>query len=447
MSPTSELDKELLELVFDQVENGIYLVDGNGVTIRVNRTFEEMSGFTNTELAGRSLYDLVGPDNYFTGSASLLILERKVPVTATYSTKTGRKLLVKGKPIFDSNGDIRYIINTIWDLTVVQYSQSIDADTARGQILSEQDIITSSSRMTSTIDLALRVAKTDSTILLSGESGVGKSLMARLIHRASDRKLSPLLQINCAAIPENLIEAELFGYEGGAFTGADRKGKAGLFEMADGGTLLLDEIGELPRHLQSKLLGVIQDRTYFRIGGRAPQSVNVRLIAATNRDLAALVASGGFREDLYYRLYVVPLHLPPLRERREDIPLLIKYFADQYNRKYQSYKRFSDQLIQQMSVLPWRGNIRELENVVERLIVTSKSNTLDNLDVLLQPGSRPGHEMQGLSDLVQAYEDEILTDAWRRHGTTRRLAKALGISQATAARKIKNLKARLGRTD
>jgi TyrR family helix-turn-helix protein len=144
---------------------------------------------------------------------------------------------------------------------------------------------------------------------------------------------------------------------------------------------------------------------------------------------------------------VVPLHIPPLRERREDIPLLIKYFADQYNRKYHSYKRFSEQLIQQMSVLPWRGNIRELENVVERLIVTSKGNTLNDLDTLLQPGSKPGQERQGLPDLVQAYEDEILTDAWRRHGTTRRLAKALGISQATAARKLKNLKARLGRTD
>ncbi len=447
MTLTSGLDKELLELVFDHVENGIYLVDGKGITIRVNRTFEEMSGFTNAELVGRSLYDLVGPDNYFTGSASLLVLERKVPVTATYSTKTGRKLLVKGKPIFDSKGNIRYIINTIWDLTVVQYSKSIDADTARTQILNEQDIITSSGRMTSTIDLALRVAKTDSTILLSGESGVGKNLLARLIHQASDRKQRPLLQINCAAIPENLLEAELFGYEGGAFTGADRKGRAGLFEMADGGTLLLDEIGELPLHLQSKLLGVIQDRTFFRIGGRTPLSVDVRLIAATNRDLAALVASGGFRDDLYYRLYVVPLHIPPLRERREDIPLLIKYFADQYNRKYHSYKRFSEQLIQQMSVLPWRGNIRELENVVERLIVTSKGNTLNDLDTLLQPGSKPGQERQGLPDLVQAYEDEILTDAWRRHGTTRRLAKALGISQATAARKLKNLKARLGRTD
>jgi len=440
------LDRELLELVFDHVENGIYLVDGQGSTIRVNRTFEEMSGISNEELAGKNLRDLVGPDKYFSASASLLVIERKKPITVTYSTSTGRRLLVKGKPIFDRRGEIRYIINTIWDLTVVQYSKPIDADTARTQLLNQQDIITSSERMSSIIDLALRVAKTDSSILLSGESGVGKSLLAKLIHQASARKQRPLLQLNCAAIPENLLEAELFGYEGGSFTGADRKGKPGLLEMADGGTLLLDEIGELPFHLQSKLLGVIQERSYFKVGGRTPQQVDVRLIAATNRDLAALVAAKGFREDLYYRLNVVPLHLPPLRERREDIPLLINYFADKYNRKYQRYMRFSEQLIQQMSMLAWKGNIRELENVVERMIVTAKGTTLDNFDALLQPGSPQSSEMQNLADLVQAYEDEILTDAWRRHGTTRRLAKALGISQATAARKLKNLRRRLGRT-
>jgi len=169
------MDHELLEIVFDNVANGIYIVDGNGVTLRVNKTFEEMSGFSNAELAGRSLYDMVGPDNYFSGSASILVIKKKAPVTATYSTRTGRKLLVKGRPVFDDDGDIRYIINTIWDLTVVQYSKKIDADTARSQMLNEEDIVTCSQNMSDVIDLALRVAGTDSTILLTGESGVGKS--------------------------------------------------------------------------------------------------------------------------------------------------------------------------------------------------------------------------------------------------------------------------------
>jgi PAS domain S-box-containing protein len=436
------MDRELLELVFDQIDNGIFIVDGQGVTIRVNRTFEEMSGFSNEELAGRNLKDMVGPGNYFTGSASLLVLERKRPVTVTYSTRTGRKLLVKGKPIFGDHGKIRYIINTVWDLTVIQYSREIDADTARSQILVTEDIITCSDRMREVIDLALRVAGTNSTLFLTGESGVGKNLLAKLIHRASDRKSKPLLQINCAAIPESLLESELFGYEAGAFTGADPKGKPGLFEKASGGTVFLDEITELPFHLQSKLLGVLQDKTFYRVGGRQPLTVDIRLIAATNRDLTKQVLTGKFREDLYYRLNVVPIHIPPLRDRPEDIPLLIDYFVDLYNRRHNSYRRFTDRLVKELSGLPWKGNIRELENLVERLIVTSRGEEIDSCttDSLFDSptASTPG----GIKGMLQRYEDELLMQALREYRTTRRIAKALEMSQATVARKLKELRER-----
>ncbi len=436
------MDQELLEIIFDNVANGIYIVDGRGVTVRVNKTFEEMSGFTNDELVGRSLYDLVGPDNYFSGSASLLVIEKKMPVTATYSTRTGRKLLVKGRPVFDEQGGIRYIVNTIWDLTVVQYSKKIDADTARTQMLNEEDIVTCSQNMSDVIDLALRVAGTDSTILLTGESGVGKSLLAKVIHRASERRHKPLLQINCAAIPETLIEAELFGYESGAFTGADRKGKAGLFEQADGGTIFLDEITEIPLHLQSKLLGVIQDKAFHKIGGRGEQSVDVRIIAATNRDLSAQVSLGRFREDLYYRLNVVPVQIPPLRERREDIPLLIRYFTDHYNRRYNSYRRFSERLIEKMMSLPWKGNIRELENVVERMIVTSTVSEINSLGPIDRRSAVETAESKTLIELIQEYEDSLLIRALKEYGTTRKIATHFGLSQPTAARKVKSLRQR-----
>ncbi|WP_321394327.1 sigma 54-interacting transcriptional regulator [uncultured Desulfuromusa sp.] len=434
------MDKKLLEIVFDNLYNGIYVADGKGVTIGVNKTFEEMSGFSNEELAGRSLYDLVGKDNYFSGSASLLVLERKCPVTATYSTSTNRKFLVKGRPIFNNQGEIEYIINTIWDLTVVHYNQQIDADTARSQLLSDDDFITCSEKMSSVIDLALRVAETDSTILLTGESGVGKSLLAQTIHRSSERKQKVLMKINCAAIPETLIESELFGYEGGAFTGADHKGKAGLLEMAKGGTVFLDEISELPLHLQSKLLGVIQDKEFYRVGGREAQRTDIRLIAATNKDLVKLVSEGKFREDLFYRLNVVPIAIPPLRERREDIPTLIQHFTEKYNRKYQSYKKFSESLINQLVSMPWKGNIRELENVVERSIVTTPGDFISWEKVQI-----PGMENMipkglGLKEILAEREKEILLQAQEKYRTTRRIAAALGISQASTARKLKAIK-------
>ncbi|MBN2793570.1 MAG: sigma 54-interacting transcriptional regulator [Desulfuromonadales bacterium] len=434
------MDKQLLELVFDNLYNGIYVVDGHGVTIGVNKTFEEMSGFTNAELAGRSLYDLVGKDNYFSGSASLLVLERKRPVTATYSTSTNRKFLVKGRPIFNAAGEIEYIINTIWDLTVVQYSQPIDADTARSQLLSEDDLITCSERMMAVVDLALRVAATDSTILLTGESGVGKSLLAKTIHRSSERKNHPLQQINCSAIPESLIESELFGYEAGAFTGADSKGKAGLLEMAEGGTVFLDEISELPLHLQSKLLGAIQEKEFYRVGGRQLQRVDFRLIAATNKDLVQLVSEGKFREDLFYRLNVVPISLPPLRERREDIPTLIQHFTDKYNRKYNSYKKFSESLVNHLVNMPWKGNIRELENVVERSIVTTPGNSITWEKVQIPGMEKIIPSGLGLKAILAEHEKEILLQAEDQYKTTRRIAAILGISQASVARKLKIIK-------
>ena len=431
------MDNELLELVFDNVYNGIYIADGKGATIRVNRTFEEMSGISNAEIAGKSMYDLVGENNYFSGSATLLVLERKAPATVTYNTSTNRKLLVKGRPIFDDQGEIRYIINTVWDLTVITYNREIDLDTARDYFMGHEDIVACSEPMLEVIDYALKVANSDSTVLISGETGVGKSIIATMIHHASQRKNRPILKLNCAAIPESLIESELFGYEAGSFTGADRKGKQGLFEIADNGTIFLDEISELPLHVQSKLLGVLQDREFVRVGGHKLCKVNVRIVAATNKDLGRMVYEGRFREDLYYRLNVVPLHVPPLRERREDIPPLVKSFVEKFNAKYNSYKTFANNLIDLLCTLPWKGNVRELENTVERLIVTSTVNYI-TIEHFHKGGPlRKVKESLGLKKALAEYERDILRQARQKYRTTREIALALGISQPSVVRKLR----------
>ena len=300
--------------------------------------------------------------------------------------------------------------------------------------------------MMTVIDLSLRVAVTDSTLLLTGESGVGKSLLAKTIHRASERKQKSLVLINCAAIPESLIESELFGYEAGAFTGADAKGKLGLLDMAQGGTIFLDEISELPLHLQSKLLGVIQDKEFYRVGGRQVQQVDIRLITATNKNLAELVNEGKFREDLYYRLNVVPIDLPPLRERQEDIPPLIQHFTNKYNSKYNRYKKFSEDLINQMVSMPWKGNIRELENVVERSIVTTPGDFISCGKVQIPGMEKIIPNGMGLKEMLAEREQEILLHAREQYQTTRRIAAALEISQASVARKLKNIKDGIAQT-
>jgi len=227
---------------------------------------------------------------------------------------------------------------------------------------------------------ALKAAKTKATILLTGESGTGKELIAKAIHFESDRSKGPFIAINCAAIPENLLEAELFGYEKGAFTGA-LISKPGKFELANGGTIFLDEIGDLPLHLQAKLLRVIQDKTFERIGGTKSIKVDIRIIAATNKDLEEMVKDGSFREDLYFRLNVIPIYLPPLRERKEDIPLLIDHFLKKFNEEYGKNINITKEAMEKLVNYSWPGNVRELENTIERLVILAEGNeiTLNDL--------------------------------------------------------------------
>ncbi|PLX68949.1 MAG: Fis family transcriptional regulator [Denitrovibrio sp.] len=431
-----ELSSEILDIIYHNVCNGIYVTDGKGVTLGVNKPYEIMSGIKSEELVGKSLYQLVHVDKVFSGSASLLVLEKKTPITITYHTKTDKKFLAKGKPIFDENGNIKYVINTIWDLTAISYKDAIDSDTARDSMLDTSDFVSSSPHMIKVIDLCMRIANTESTIFITGESGVGKGLVATIIHQASDRKKAPMIKLNCAAIPEGLIESELFGYVKGAFTGADSKGKAGLFEAAENGVIFLDEISEMPLYTQSKLLSVLQEREYTPVGGTQPKKTNARVIAATNKNIWQMVQEGKFREDLYYRLNVVPIEIPPLRQRPEDIAPLILFFLHKYNKKYGSYKKFSDDVTKRMETAVWQGNVRELENVVERLVVSNKSDLIDikDYDSLASIEHHLGDN--SLKSHLETYEKNLLINAVSSCRSTRELAKLLQTSQPSVVRKL-----------
>jgi len=431
---------ELLKIVLDNIYNGIYLADYEGKTLYVNKTFEDMAGIPFSDIIGKKLHDLVYKYKYFTGSATLVVLQTKKEATATYRTITNKNFLVKGKPIFDENGNIKYVVNTIWDLTNIIYNDQIDLDTVKNFKLPNNNLISSNEKMNNIINIAIKIAPTDCTILITGETGSGKSLLAEIIHNLSNRKNFPFVKINCGAIPESLLESELFGYESGAFTGANTKGKKGLIEMANNGTIFLDEISELPYHLQSKLLTFIQEKEFIKVGAQKPTKANVRIISASNKDLYKLTKEGKFRDDLYYRLNVVNLHIPPLRERAEDIPLLTRYFLDKFNIKYNFNKRITPEIVDFFSKQQWKGNIRELENTIERAVLLSKGEiiSLDDVKKLNINNILTNIENYGkLEDTINEIEKQILQAEKQTGKSTREIAKSLGISQSKVVRLLK----------
>jgi transcriptional regulator with PAS, ATPase and Fis domain len=295
------------------------------------------------------------------------------------------------------------------------------------------------------ISLAHKIANIDSTVLILGESGTGKELVAREIHEQSIRCQNMFLKVNCGSIPEGLLESELFGYEKGAFTGAAPRGRPGMFAIADKGTILLDEIGDLPLNLQVKLLRVLQDKVFIPLGSSREVRVDVRIIAATNENLEKMVLEKKFRHDLYYRLNVVHIHIPPLRQRIDEIPALIDFFVDKINRRYNLNKSFNPQVVRDFLEYSWPGNVRELENVIERIMVTSENDTItrENIKGYFKNSLAGGDNyltISGLMPLPEAcarVEDFLLQEARKKYKTTYQIAAALGISQPSVSRKIK----------
>lgn len=451
---TSQLNAEL-DAIIESSFDGLFVTDGEGVVLRLNRAFERITGLRREELIGRKMSDLTR-EGYFSESVSLLVLERREPVTITQQNKNGKLTLVTGNPIYNEQGQIFRIVTNVRDITELnELKHKLDQVQGLSEHYASQlrhlkmkyadthKMIISSVKMENLIQLALRLARVDSTILIQGESGVGKELIAETIHVNSPRRQKAFIKVNCGAIPENLLESELFGYEEGAFTGAKKEGKLGIFELADGGTLFLDEIGELPLSLQVKLLRVLQDREITRVGGIKPLPVDVRIIAGTNRDLSEMVMSRTFREDLFYRLNVVPLMVPPLRERPEEIPAMVAHFVSKYNQRYRLNKQVTPEVINLLMEYHWPGNVRELENLIERLVVITPGDTITSGDLPPHIGGRSVRltpevavsDVVPLRYAIENLEKQLLEKAFAKFGTTRKIAKELGVNQSTVVRK------------
>ncbi|HOE18865.1 MAG TPA: sigma-54 dependent transcriptional regulator [Syntrophorhabdaceae bacterium] len=333
--------------------------------------------------------------------------------------------------------DLFFKIKKIEEKTHLIRENKVLKETLKDRFRSE-DFIYQSDRMHEVASLVVRVAKTDSTCIIEGESGSGKEVIVNLLHALSERKGYPLIKVNCAAIPETLLESELFGYEKGAFTGAYQR-KAGKFELANKGTIFLDEIGDIPLSLQSKLLRVIQEKEIERLGGLHPVKVDVRIVAATNRNIEEEVKKGAFREDLYYRLKVVAIPLPPLRERREDIPLLIDHFLKRFNDRHnRNIKGITSEARDMLIKHDYPGNVRELENIIERAVVLTRGDHVSREDLPLSPAHADAVSEKRMKDTVGALEKRMITEALiNADWVQTRAASALGLSERMLRYKIK----------
>ena len=448
-----ELYREL-EAVFESSFDGLFVVNGEGNTVRLNSAYERISGLPRDKIVGRHVSELVR-DKIIDRSVTMQVRKRRAPVTIMQKIQGDRNMMVTGTPVFDEDGEITLVVINVRDLTVLNQLKASLEETRKLESLYHQSLteqinldhalermVIRSEAMKNVLLKAVKAANVDNSMLLCGESGVGKSMLARIIHEMSRRRIKPFVKINCGAIPESLMESELFGYEAGAFTGALPQGKAGLFETADQGTIFLDEVAELTPSMQVKLLEVMDENRFTRIGATRPKTVDVRVIAATNRDLKAMMEKGSFREDLYYRLNVISIDIPPLRSRRGDIPALARQIVQNHCEQHNLNKKLSPEVMDALAKYAYPGNIRELKNLLESMMVMSEgeSITLADAPSELRQGHRsqrdPLSEEAGFKQAVREFELNLIQNAVGRYGSVADAAQALGVHPATFWRKL-----------
>lgn len=455
--------------VFDGITDAVFIDNADGVCQWCNNACEDMYEVEYDEIVGRTVDDLE-KSGVFSPSVTKRVLEEKREITIIHENRNGKRLLTTGCPIFrPMTSDrvaagsercarqIAFIVSTSRDITQISKAgketsapatallKAVNLKKLNSEDINDNTLISASSAMQNVMALAKRLSSVNTTVLITGESGVGKGLLAKTLHEEGNRWKGPFITVNCGAIPENLIESELFGYVAGAFTGSRSDGKEGYFEAAQKGTIFLDEISELPLNLQVKLLQVIQERQITPVGGTKPVPVDVRIISATNRDLEALVKEGKFREDLYYRLNVVPINVPPLRQRHDDILPLIQMNLAKCNRELGENKTISADALSVLLKYPWPGNIRELQNIIERLVITTSHDVISEEDIFIfikQEADKieESYDDTSLANALERAEKEILAQALENYKSTRAIAKVLKVSQPTVVRKLNKYK-------
>jgi len=443
---------DVLMSIIESSYDGIYITDGNANTLFINRSYTAVTGLEERDVIGKNMRELVDM-GAISRSGTLLALKKRQTVTIEQEFKTGRKALVSSTPVFDEDDNIVMVVTNVRDQTelrklreqleessekTLRYHSEIEL--LRRQYQNGNDLIAVDRAMLDLINIVERVAQLDTPVLLMGETGVGKERVAAYLYNKSRRSNQNFIKVNCGAISDSLLESELFGYEPGAFTGASARGKMGYFEAADKGTIFLDEVGELSPNAQVKLLRILQEQELTRVGANSSIKVDVRVMAATHQDLNELVRIGKFRSDLYYRLNVFPIRVPPLKERTDDIPLIASHVLHGLNRKYNKDKYFSQTAIAAMLDYHWPGNVRELKNIVECAFIMSDSDMVMAADLPIPTVLKGDFAEDGsinIKEKLERTEYEYISRAYRQYGSVRDAAKSLGMDSATFSRKRK----------
>ena len=440
-----EMTLQTLLKILDHSSDEIFVLDGEKRILYVNQACERHYGLKPTDVIGKYNVDLF-EKGYWKPSIVPEVYKRKKPCYMKQQTYIGAELMTRAIPILNDSGEIELVVITSTETQTYKMVKAIEEDTELRTVREDDEtpeMITNSGKIKRILTFCRKVAPTDSTILIQGESGTGKGVLAHFIQQISKRKSKPFLTINCAAIPEDLLESELFGYSKGAFTGANKTGKPGLIEVADGGTVFLDEVGEIPLALQAKILQVIQDKQFIPIGSSEMKKVDVRIIAATNQNLIEMINNKLFREDLFYRLNVIDVQLPPLRERKEDIIPLTYNFLYKFNKKYNENKVISEDCLNTLIHYSWPGNVRQLENLIERLVVISDSviQVADLPDMITENLELEQVTQIALPTSFDKAVDEtkriLIRKSYQTYKSSRKVASDLDISQTKASKLIR----------